>query len=82
MSQTSSKTKLQRLRDELVIVLKSSGANLDLTIAITLQLETEKQLEVYLAWVLKYLKLHDKYPTLNQYVKAMELTLEKFPTRS
>lgn len=55
---------------------------MDLTIAITLQLETEKQLEVYLAWVLKYLKLHDKYPTLNQYVKAMELTLEKFPTRS
>ena len=81
MSQTGPKTKLQRLRDELVIVLKSSGANLDLTISITLQLETEKQLEVYLAWVLKYLKLHDKYPTLNQYVEAMEKTLELFPVR-
>lgn len=45
--------------------------------AITLQLETETQLEVYLAWVLKYLKLHDRYPTLNQYVEAMEVTLEK-----
>ena len=79
MSPKDSETVHLRLLDELIKILKSSGASLNLTTVISLKLETKKQLEVYLAWVLNYLRKYEKFPSLKQYVEAMEITVRKFP---